>query len=743
MPPLYFSTGPKYPTATDTVNGTGISGQWANPANIFSDNATNATAAFLGPPSMTDVLNGKTFAFDIPTNAIIDGIIFQMEVPTSNRWSEGSSTVRLQKAGVNVGDNKAGTGAALSNIWTYGGEDDLWGTTWTPAEINASNFGVAFAAAYTSSGNDFTIAIDFFRVQVYWHYDFDVAPAEVPKRYAYKVYDNEETYLGNIPNVLTPFGFSEAIETAGATMELQIGLNPDISREPSKLLTTELGEPITTESGQRILVDGGVMPITVGTDLDNNSLIKNGNRVVIWEYSYYYPNGKAMYSGQINKVGGKFGGAGNGTVKILLWNDATELDNYPARGVPPVYTAQQAQTTRTDDFNVTQDGDKGAGWNRCGQVIVVVGGNIAAVTLGLEGTARVTVSLYDQPNGALLTSATRDIATVGSTQQFSFPDLIAGLNSAFIAVSVDPGQSIRVSRNTAGGYAGGDMYTSSYAGGSGGGTYGSVAPHDMYFEAFSGVLSTSAAFASKDPTTEMLVPIMDDYNAQGGRIIATDVDATGLSLSYTFSVQTIFEVIKAVKDMSPENWYWRIDMGTDELEFKPVADEPDFTLVKGIHIQELELWLTIENVKNKVLFSGGDTGGGQNLYKQYTDTDSMALYGPRLERKSDNRVTVSATADAIGNSYVAENSPEKQQTQVIIPASVMDITLLTPGKVVGFANFGNFIDQMQMLIVRRDYTPNAVTLTVGTLRQNLPVTVEQLKRDVVAEQTVANPTAPS
>lgn len=746
MPPLNYSTGPKYPTTTSTTNGSGIDGEWSNPANIFADDGSNATASFLDPPpNMTNDLQGATFGFDIPTNAIIDGIVFEMEVPSSNRWSEGFSTIRLQKAGVTTGDNKAGTGSALSNVRTYGSATDLWGTTWTPAEINAANFGVIFSAAFTSSPNDFSIAVDFFRVTVYWHYDFDVPPADVPKRHVYKVYDNSGVYLGNIPKVTTPFQFSEDIETAGVSLSIDVGLTPDITRNRSKRLTTEAGEWITDEAGRYIVTDGGIMPFTIGEDDNNNSLLKNGNRVVVVEYCYYYPNGKAMYSGQIQRINARFGG-NNPVISLQLMSDGgIDLDNYITRGVPPSLTEQQAQTTSNSYFNVTQDGDKGAGWNRCGQTISIVGTNAAALTLRLNGTARVTVSIYDAPNGALITSASQNVVAAGADVQFVFAEFAEDLTTVFAAVSVDPGQSIQVGYNSAGGYSSGDMYTSSYGGGSGGGSYSVATGQDLYFKAYSGVLNTQAVFTSADPTTGMFLPIMDDYTSQGGRITAADedVDATGLSLSYTFSVQTVLEAIKAIRDMSPSDFYWRIDVGTREMEFKQISATPDYMLIKNIHINELQLTLSIENVKNKVLFSGGDTGGGQNLYKQYIDSDSINLYGPRLNRKSDNRVTVSATADAVGESMIDEFANEKQQTSITIPASVMDISLLTPGKVVGFGNFGNFIDSMQLLIVRRDYTPGLVTLTLGMLPKNLPTVVEQMQRSLIAEQTVANPSAPS
>lgn len=60
--------------------------------------------------------------------------------------------VRLVKAGVVVGDNKATVTQYPSGdvVAQYGGATDLWGTTWTPAEVNASNFGVVLSSTVTA-----------------------------------------------------------------------------------------------------------------------------------------------------------------------------------------------------------------------------------------------------------------------------------------------------------------------------------------------------------------------------------------------------------------------------------------------------------------------------------------------------------------------------------------------------------------------------------------------------------------
>lgn len=42
-----------------------------------------------------------------------------------------------------MGTNKAVTGTTWGTTFstvTYGGTNDLWGTTWTPSDINSANF---------------------------------------------------------------------------------------------------------------------------------------------------------------------------------------------------------------------------------------------------------------------------------------------------------------------------------------------------------------------------------------------------------------------------------------------------------------------------------------------------------------------------------------------------------------------------------------------------------------------------
>ena len=92
---------------------------------------------------------------------------------------------------------------------------------------------------------------------------------------------------------------------------------------------------------------------------------------------------------------------------------------------------------------------------------------------------------------------------------------------------------------------------------------------------------------------------------------------------------------------------------------------------------------------------------------------------------------------------VAENKDEQYQTTVTVVDQTMDTTTLKPGLVIGFNGFGTFIDNLQAQIVRVDYAPEEVTLTLGLLPKRLTPQFEKITRGLIGLQTVDNPTTPS
>ena len=86
----------------------------------------------------------NNFNLQVPASAVIDGI----EVGIEKRSSVGTvldGRVRIVKGGV-VGATDRSDGPSwptADTAVTYGGSSDLWGETWTAADVNASGFGGA------------------------------------------------------------------------------------------------------------------------------------------------------------------------------------------------------------------------------------------------------------------------------------------------------------------------------------------------------------------------------------------------------------------------------------------------------------------------------------------------------------------------------------------------------------------------------------------------------------------------
>jgi hypothetical protein len=119
---------------------------WTTPTNVYTSN--NAYATYnVATGGNSNNLDATGFGFSVPTSAIIRGISVTLERkgPASPTSSIKDNTFYLLKAGAQAGSNKAYTSAYWGTsdaTQSYGTSTDLWGTTWTAAQVNAANFGV-------------------------------------------------------------------------------------------------------------------------------------------------------------------------------------------------------------------------------------------------------------------------------------------------------------------------------------------------------------------------------------------------------------------------------------------------------------------------------------------------------------------------------------------------------------------------------------------------------------------------
>jgi len=95
----------------------------------------------------------------VPSGSTINGITVKIERYNTNATNDFPTTINdnaiyLTKDGSTVVGNNKSTGAAWQSsdnntTVDFGGAADLWGTTWTAAEVNASTFGVMISPSLT------------------------------------------------------------------------------------------------------------------------------------------------------------------------------------------------------------------------------------------------------------------------------------------------------------------------------------------------------------------------------------------------------------------------------------------------------------------------------------------------------------------------------------------------------------------------------------------------------------------
>jgi Tfp pilus assembly protein PilX len=153
---------------TSETENAGAGSGWTNSSNITSSNGSDATATISGSGSSAN-LNSSSYNFDIPSNATITGIRARIERAASASSSLSDRDVLLLRNGSAAGSDYAasGTWGTSDSTITYGGSTDLWGTTWTPADVNDSDFGLRLRVQNSNSSSR-TASVDYMELTVYY-----------------------------------------------------------------------------------------------------------------------------------------------------------------------------------------------------------------------------------------------------------------------------------------------------------------------------------------------------------------------------------------------------------------------------------------------------------------------------------------------------------------------------------------------------------------------------------------------
>lgn len=157
---VYAGTGDfRDPSAASGTN-------WTNPTYVFAGDGLLATYSATSKDNL--------FVMDFAVGAVYPGTIDSIVVRISGYAVSGNPNKRQ----IDVALTKDGLGE-IGDVVTVvltkdppptelivrGSTDDLWGTTWTPAEINATTFGVTLSNNNTSSDS---LKIDHVQIAVWW-----------------------------------------------------------------------------------------------------------------------------------------------------------------------------------------------------------------------------------------------------------------------------------------------------------------------------------------------------------------------------------------------------------------------------------------------------------------------------------------------------------------------------------------------------------------------------------------------
>lgn len=148
-----------------------------NNAKVSDASRATATATLALLSGSTNYLKATGFGFTVPSYGIICGIEVEIQKSATGisvlAWIHDNQ-VRLVKGGSYTSANLAKGGdwtGPTDNYYTYGSSTEFWGaTTLTPADVNASDFGVAISSSFTGVLGVFpSTRINHIRMTVYYN----------------------------------------------------------------------------------------------------------------------------------------------------------------------------------------------------------------------------------------------------------------------------------------------------------------------------------------------------------------------------------------------------------------------------------------------------------------------------------------------------------------------------------------------------------------------------------------------
>ena len=582
------------------------------------------------------------------------------------------------------------------------------------------------------------------------------------KYYQVKVYNKSGIYLTTWSDIISNIEFNNEINSAGGQMKITLARNAG-----------DYGE---------------------GSDLDF------GYRVKIYVFDKELPEGSLLFQGYISAYTPIYK---DDKVEVTILSYGAELNDYMVDGVKKIHIQQTTKNSyQTIEYFNNAGNDY---WRTRGQELYVTSPtniDLSGITLNLaldSGVVPVPTRIkvlvmsyipssstsipfydmynnnYDALNVDVLDELFVDVdSTTPRDYEITFNNLISKnmYNTLFVCLlptsyAATNNNKVRIATRSSGGYSEVALWAGTI-GGSQFLPYG----EEFYYKLHYKEAATKSVFNSYDPS-QILKDCITNYVQQNGSVNYTDstIDMTGTTVSYTFNVNTTLEAINKCVELAPKNWYWYLDYGTNLVHFHQKNEDPDhyFNLEKDIIDAKFEK--RIEDIVNTIYFTGGDTGGGTNLFKKYVVQESINKYGIKAMKYSDQRVTLTNTADTIANAILEQKSyPELRVVLEILDSNNnqnmgYDIESIKVGDTVAVRNITQQVglstwdyarwDQsywdyniynlssLTMQVVKLTYKENSVVLEASTIPTDVNKRIEDINRNLEVLQTLNNPTIPT
>lgn len=117
----------------------------------------------MSPVVVTSDGTSGTDAWATPLNARISDDTRATNVAKNFGGTPHDEIVKIVKAGSITGDDQSDEQDLTSSdaVYSFGGTTDLWGTTFTPAQVNAANFGAVIQYVWNGGLTEYLNAQDF------------------------------------------------------------------------------------------------------------------------------------------------------------------------------------------------------------------------------------------------------------------------------------------------------------------------------------------------------------------------------------------------------------------------------------------------------------------------------------------------------------------------------------------------------------------------------------------------------